>query len=338
MTKGEVSLSLSKIWTLSEICRNNRDNRLSIEEVNAILPFAKEAKEAIEKVSKYALDNFNSANEEERELSIIICRCLKFNSPSYVSGVDTSVDYLNNLLCSIRQAIMATVDLSGYRDELSQSKHERKREEVSNTKRDEKTQSEVEQMMQSQNDHVAQVEKELLEAQKRISELEAQINNSQQNGNDNPEYIESLNHQLAEEKNKNVELEAEIKHLKEVIELDKELDNDETRLQIDERVILVSTALGTPWNSDMTNQTQLAKIIEHFSGDNFRSIRSRIVAINREMKKELKSPGEGLTQGTKEAVSNVIGWLGKATRGERNTQATDALIEEIKDIFLNTKE
>ena len=64
MTKGEVSLSLSKIGTLSEICRNNRDNSLSIEEVNAILPFAKEAKEAIEKVSKYALDNFNSANEE----------------------------------------------------------------------------------------------------------------------------------------------------------------------------------------------------------------------------------------------------------------------------------
>ena len=171
-----------------------------------------------------------------------------------------------------------------------------------------------------------------------IAELESQINNSQQNGNDNPDYIESLNRQLADEKSKNVQLEEDVRQLKKVLELDKDLESDEKRLQIDERIIFVSTALGTPWNSDLTNQTQLAKIIEHFSGDDWHSIRSRIVAINKEMKRENTNPGDGLTQGTKEAVSNVIGWLSKATRGERNTPTTDELIKEIKDVFLNTME
>jgi hypothetical protein len=56
------------------------------------------------------------------------------------------------------------------------------------------------------------------------------------------------------------------------------------------------------------------------------------------MKQEIATPGKGLSQGTKEAISNVIGWLEKATRGERNTPAIDNLIKEIKDVFLNTKE
>lgn len=174
--------------------------------------------------------------------------------------------------------------------------------------------------------------------QARIVELETQLGNSLSNDKVNPEYIESLNRQLAEEKDKNAKLEAEINQLKEILELDKKMESDQKRLQIDERIILISTALGTPWNSDMTNQTQLAKIIEHFSGDDWKSIRSRIVAINSELKQELATPGEGLSQGTKEAISNVIDWLAKATRGERNTQTTDTLIKEIKDVFLNTKE
>lgn len=180
--------------------------------------------------------------------------------------------------------------------------------------------------------------RQLADAQNTIKEqakiIETQIT---QNRNDNSEYIESLNRQLAEEKDKNELLKAEVKQLREVLELDKILESDTKRLRIDERIILISTALGVPWNSDLTNQTQLAKIIEHFSGDSWRSIRSRIVAINREIKEELKTPGDGLSQGTKEAISNVVAWLGKATRGERNTPTTDTLIQEIKDIFLNTK-
>lgn len=174
--------------------------------------------------------------------------------------------------------------------------------------------------------------------QARIKELEAKLKNSHQGNFDNSKYIESLNRQLSEEKNKNAHLESENNQLRELLELDKNLESDQMRLQIDERIILITTALGTPWNSDLTNQTQLAKIIEHFSGDDWKSIRSRIVAINSEMKKEIEAPGEGLSQGTKEAINNVIGWLEKAMRGDRNTQTTDSLIEEIKDVFLNTKE
>lgn len=134
------------------------------------------------------------------------------------------------------------------------------------------------------------------------------------------------------------ELEDENKRLKKVLELDKVLEDDNMRLQIDERIIFVSTALGVPWNSGMTNQTQLAKIIEHFSGDSYKSIRSRIVTINKEIKEENKYPGEGLSQGTKEAVNNVIGWLSKATNSKLNTPATDKMIKDIKDVFLNSLE
>ena len=164
------------------------------------------------------------------------------------------------------------------------------------------------------------------------------IDDDQQSIDETPRYIESLNRQLSEEKEKNAQLNTEINQLKEALELDKILESDTKKLQIDERIILITTALGTPWNSDLTNQTQLAKIIENFSGDDWHSIRSRIVAINSEMKKEIATPGEGLSQGTKEAINNVISWLEKATRGDKNTPTTDNLIKEIKDVFLNTME
>ena len=164
------------------------------------------------------------------------------------------------------------------------------------------------------------------------------IDDDQQSIDETPRYIESLNRQLSEEKEKNAQLNTEINQLKEALELDKILESDTKKLQIDERIILITTALGTPWNSDLTNQTQLAKIIENFSGDDWHSIRSRIVAINSEMKKEIATPGEGLSQGTKEAINNVISWLEKATKGDKNTPTTDNLIKEIKDVFLNTME
>lgn len=188
---------------------------------------------------------------------------------------------------------------------------------------------------------ISELEKENKQLKEKNEELKKQgnlIGDNQQGVDDPHRYIESLNRQLAEEKNKNAQLEANVKQLRENLELDKIMESDTLRLQIDERIILITTALGTPWDSDLTNQTQLAKIIEHFSGDEWRSIRTRIVAINGEMKKETKTPGEGLSQGTKEAISNVIGWLGKATRGDLNTLSTDKLIKEIKDVFLNTKE
>lgn len=188
---------------------------------------------------------------------------------------------------------------------------------------------------------ISELEKEngLLKEENEELKKQGNLIGDNQQGFDAPHrYIESLNRQLAEEKNKNAQLEANVKQLRENLELDKIMESDTLRLQIDERIILITTALGTPWNSDLTNQTQLAKIIEHFSGDEWRSIRTRIVAINGEMKKETNTPGEGLSQGTKEAISNVIGWLEKATRGDQNTLSTDKLIKEIKDVFLNTKE
>ena len=152
------------------------------------------------------------------------------------------------------------------------------------------------------------------------------------------EYISSLNRQLSDVKDRNSKLTQKIAELHAVLELDKVLKDDKCRLQIDERIILITTALGTTWDDDLTNQTQVAKLIEHFSSDDWRSIRSRIVAINKEMKIEREHPGEGLSQGTKEAVNNAIGWMNKVTKGETNTPATEKLIAEVKDVFLNIKE
>lgn len=187
-------------------------------------------------------------------------------------------------------------------------------------------------------DAIAKAEKPNSADVQQENKLGNQIGDNQQGVDETPRYIESLNRQLAKEKEKNAQLEEDVKQLRELLDLDQKMESDTMRLQIDERIILITTALGTPWNSDLTNQTQLAKIIEYFSGDAFRSIRSRIVAINREMKQEISTPGDGLSQGTKEAINNVIGWLEKATKGDLNTPATDKLIQEIKDVFLNTKE
>lgn len=183
-----------------------------------------------------------------------------------------------------------------------------------------------------------------------VKQLKVKLDNSKQTKEEKAEtkmlvddkeiqqYISSLNRQLSDEKDRNSKLAQEIENLRSVLELDKELKDDQIRLQIDERIILITTALGTTWDDELTNQTQVAKLIEHFSYDDWKSIRSRIVAINKEMKTEKEHPGEGLSQGTKEAISNVIGWMNKVTKGETNTPATDKLIAEVKDVFLNIKE
>lgn len=109
------------------------------------------------------------------------------------------------------------------------------------------------------------------------------------------------------------------------------------RLGIDERIIFVSTALGITLDASSINQTQLSKMISHFSGDDDSSIRSRIVALNKELNAETMSPGKGLSAGTKEAVDNVISWLGKVGKGG-NSPATKKLIDEVKDQYLNRLE
>ena len=58
--------------------------------------------------------------------------------------------------------------------------------------------------------------------------------------------------------------------------------------------------------------------------------------INKELAQERETPGDGLSQGTKDAVKNVKDWLGKV--GREIAPATEKIISEIDDIYLNKKE
>lgn len=154
--------------------------------------------------------------------------------------------------------------------------------------------------------------------------------------------ISRLQTKVAEAKKENGELtsakesvETRYNELLHQLEPDEKLD-ESTKLGIDERVIFISTALGLTLAKVDTNQTQLAKFISIYSGDYWKSIRSRIVRINKELARESKTPGDGLSQGTKDAVKNVKDWLGKI--GREIAPATERIISEIDDIYLNKKE
>lgn len=130
-------------------------------------------------------------------------------------------------------------------------------------------------------------------------------------------------------------LETQYKELLHQLETDKELDED-TKLGIDERIIFVSMALGITLAKEDTNQTKLAKFISKYSGDEWKSIRSRIVNINKELAQERKTPGDGLSQGTREAVMNVKEWLKNV--GREIAPVTNKMIKDIDDIYLDNKE
>lgn len=231
MTKGEIYLALSKIGTISEICRRYHDRELSEPEADKILPFAQEAKEAVEIVAKYALDNYNSTNKEERELSEVIGRFLKYDWPLYVLGDD--VPYIDNLLCSISNAMEGTFNFLP----------------------DPKT--EEEQTMLSQSNKDAQLEEKLKEAQKRISELENQLNDSQQKDKEEIERLKTANAQLSEK----------------AATLDEwytgEYDNMPKGVEftLRERVVFFATVLSLDFNKKYTVLANLATFIEALCND-----------------------------------------------------------------------
>jgi len=169
--------------------------------------------------------------------------------------------------------------------------------------------------------------------EKKIKENDA---GSNQSGFCDKSYIESLNKQLAEVKNENDILKEKINLLEKQLQPDEEV-SEEQKMGIDERIVLVSTVLGVTLSKEDTHQTQLAKAIANFSGDKWRSIRSRIVNINQELAQERETPGNGLRQGTLEAVKNVKEWIKKIGRAGIAPVA-QKLITEIDDIYLNKKE
>ena len=181
----------------------------------------------------------------------------------------------------------------------------------------------------------------LSETQQQVEELKqklAQGNDvgSNQSGFCDKSYIESLNKQLAEVKNENDILKEKNNLLEKQLQPDEEV-SEEQKMGIDERIVLFSTVLGVTLSKEDTSQTQLAKAIANFSGDEWRSIRSRIVNINQELAQERETPGNGLAPHTLEAVKNVKEWIKKIGRAGIAPVA-QKLITEIDDIYLNKKE
>lgn len=118
MTQGEILSALAPIDTFIEICKESlcRNSAIGINEVNTILPFAKSALSAAEKVSHFALEHFNSRDEHKRELSKLICGSfemllveLELKKFKGRSPYDTTVDYLNYHVTNLRTLVFNTV-------------------------------------------------------------------------------------------------------------------------------------------------------------------------------------------------------------------------------------
>lgn len=116
MTQGEILLALTPIETMMSICKENcKKPLIGINDVNMIMPFVVKAQKAAEKISRFALDHFNSRDEHKKELSKLICGrfesmlidhdCIKYNG--YKD--DTSVDWLNNNIRSVIDILFNTV-------------------------------------------------------------------------------------------------------------------------------------------------------------------------------------------------------------------------------------
>lgn len=112
MTQGEILSALAPIETMISICEENCGRQyLVMNDVKMIMPFVNKAQKAAEKLSRFALDNFNSDDENKRELSRIVC--YRFGiMHSNLNGIkfnglidDTSVDWLNNNIKSVKDLL-----------------------------------------------------------------------------------------------------------------------------------------------------------------------------------------------------------------------------------------
>ena len=112
MTKGEVISALATIKTFDQICGEKwkKDVFITISDVNMMMPFVTKAQEAAERLSLFALDNYNSPNKETRELVKIIHNSFSLYSSFYLDfeGPNGSVDWLNNNIKSVNNQINNT--------------------------------------------------------------------------------------------------------------------------------------------------------------------------------------------------------------------------------------
>lgn len=119
--------AIAPIETYVNICKKKRGNPIDINDVNMTMPFINRAQKAAEKLSRFALDNFNSVDDSKRKLANLVCGrfstlMIDFNEIGSFHGRTkhtVSADYFNNHLQSIIDIIFNTiVACESLKDEL----------------------------------------------------------------------------------------------------------------------------------------------------------------------------------------------------------------------------
>ena len=129
MTQGEILSAFAPLHTLCDICIGRRCATLTISDVNMMMSYVAEAQKAAEQLSSFALNHFNSPDENNRELSKIIyerfCNLRNFIPSGNFHGDSSSVDILNNSLKNIMCFIQNTIySYNDYMDILPPLKSE----------------------------------------------------------------------------------------------------------------------------------------------------------------------------------------------------------------------
>lgn len=117
MTQGEVLSSFAPIFAFIQICddrQKRKDEIMSINDVNIMMPFVTKAQKAVDKISCYALNNINSKEKGKIEIMnlikhnfVILNNQISFDT---FKGYDSNIDMLNNSIISVLYQINNTYD------------------------------------------------------------------------------------------------------------------------------------------------------------------------------------------------------------------------------------
>ena len=117
MTQGEVLSSFAPIFAFIQICEDRqkrKDEIMSINDVNIMMPFVTKAQKAVDKISCYALNNINSKEKGKIEIMnlikhnfVILNNQISFDT---FKGYDSNIDMLNNSIISVLYQINNTYD------------------------------------------------------------------------------------------------------------------------------------------------------------------------------------------------------------------------------------
>jgi hypothetical protein len=117
MTQGEVLSSFAPIFAFIQICEDRqkrKDEIMSINDVNIMMPFVTKAQKAVDKISCYALNNINSKEKGKIEIMnlikhnfVLLNHHISFDT---FKGYDSTIDMLNNSIISVLYQINNTYD------------------------------------------------------------------------------------------------------------------------------------------------------------------------------------------------------------------------------------